>query len=63
MKNIKWLVLIFAFISSGCEKNLELEPVSYITSASFFKTENDVNGALNGLYVKLRNEGALNLFI
>lgn len=63
MKNINRLLLFFAFIISGCAERLELEPVSYITSASFYKTENDVDGALNGLYVKLRSEGTSNLFI
>lgn len=63
MKNINRLFLFFAFIIGGCAEHLELEPVSSITSASFFKTENDVDGALNGLYVKLRSEGTSNLFI
>ncbi len=48
---------------SGCEKHLSLTPVSYITTASFWHSEDDVQGALNGVYYKLRGQAPLNLFI
>jgi predicted RNA-binding protein associated with RNAse of E/G family len=34
---------------------LDVNPISTITNASFWKTEDDVNGALNGMYVQFRN--------
>lgn len=48
---------------TGCKTDLDLTPVSYITPSSFFKNENDINGALNGIYVKLRNDAIINLYI
>lgn len=47
------LFLIFVF-SVSCSRELEVKPVSVITAASFWKTENDVQGALNGMYFSLR---------
>ena len=48
---------------SSCEKHLDLDPLSYITAGSFWKTPDDVDGAVNGLYVQLRNDAVLNFFI
>src|SRR5690606_34581083 len=48
---------------SSCETALSPDPTSVITNASFWKTEDDANGALTGLYVKLRSLANLNLFI
>lgn len=42
---------------------LEVEPTSVITNNSFWKSEDDVNGAVNGMYVQLRNVAAYNLYI
>jgi len=63
MKKLYCTLLLLVVITEGCKKNLELAPISSITNASFFKTENDVNGTLNGMYYNLRNEAGLNLFI
>lgn len=63
MKKIYCILLLLSVAIGGCKKDLELTPISSITSASFFKTENDVNGALNGMYYNLRNEATLNLYI
>lgn len=49
-------------ILTGCYKTLDIAPVSSISSASFFKTENDVKGANYGMYIKLRNETSFNSF-
>jgi len=63
-KIISISIIISSIIAfSSCENHLDLKPVSYITSGSFWTSKDDVDGALNGLYVKLRNEAANNLFI
>ncbi|GAB3328150.1 SusD family outer membrane lipoprotein NanU [Larkinella ripae] len=49
--------------TSSCTDQLVLDPTSVITNASFWKTEDDARGGLAGMYVKLRNEALLNLFI
>src|SRR5690554_5532596 len=48
---------------SGCTDDLKLEPISQISNDSFWKTENDANGALNGMYVRFRTQAMANLFI
>ena len=63
MKKYFIIILFGALFLGGCEKHLSLEPVSYITSEAFFNTEDDIDGAVNGLYTKLVNEATWNLFI
>lgn len=41
-----FMVLTFA----SCDA-LDLKPISFITNESFWQTEDDVKGALNGIYV------------
>ncbi|MBX3238658.1 MAG: RagB/SusD family nutrient uptake outer membrane protein [Chitinophagaceae bacterium] len=66
MRNNK-IIIIFSALTiafgAGCTKTLELEPVSSISSTSFWKTEDDANGALRGMYVRLRNVTASNLYL
>lgn len=62
MKKIFPLLLLIAFIVA-CNKALNVKPVSTITNASFWKTQDDVEGALNGMYVDFRNEAVLDLFV
>lgn len=50
-------------VVSSCTDTLDLKPTSLITNASFWNTEDDANGALTGVYVKLRSQALLNLFI
>jgi hypothetical protein len=57
------IVPLLATVLPGCSKNLDIEPISSITKDQFFKTENDVQGALNGMYVALRGQTDLNLII
>lgn len=52
--NLIFIFLGLLFISS-CSRVLDVEPTSVITTASFWKTEDDAKGALNGMYVNLRN--------
>lgn len=57
MKNIK-LYTVFAsmlLFASSCNDTLNVEPTSVITTNNFWRTENDANGALMGMYVELRN--------
>ncbi|SHJ23048.1 RagB/SusD family nutrient uptake outer membrane protein [Pseudozobellia thermophila] len=46
-------LLIFSLF--GCEKFLEEEPRSLIAPENFFKSENDVRQAVNGIYAILKN--------
>ena len=42
---------------------LDLKPISFITNESFWQTEDDVKGALNGIYVQLRGAAEHDLYI
>ena len=57
MKKLK--VILFLFISGwiiqSCDKILDVNPTSVITTSSFWKTEDGAIGALNGMYVDLRS--------
>lgn len=53
--------MVVSFVS--CTKDLELDPISQISDQSFWKTEGDVTGALNGMYVRLRSQAVGNLFM
>ncbi|MEO8763871.1 MAG: RagB/SusD family nutrient uptake outer membrane protein [Ginsengibacter sp.] len=46
------LVLVPVF---SCTKDLVVKPTSIITTASFWTTEDDATGMLNGMYVNLRD--------
>lgn len=56
-------VLVLCFSISSCTKHLELEPISQISNSSFWKTESDATGALNGMYARLRVQAASNFFL
>ncbi len=57
MKRINKIVVISFLIVTAlsCSKTLEIDPTSVITTNSFWKTEDDANGALVGMYVDFRN--------
>jgi len=56
MKILPHILLCFALVFTSCNNTLnEIKPKSVITTASFWKTEDDASGALNGMYVLLRN--------
>ncbi len=50
-------------VGISCTDTLNLKPDSLITNASFWNTEDDANGALTGMYVKLRSQAILNLYV
>jgi len=64
-KKIKYIgIAIGLFVSFvSCTKDLELSPISQISNQSFWKTEGDVVGALNGMYVRFRSQTIGNLFM
>jgi starch-binding outer membrane protein, SusD/RagB family len=47
----------------GCTEDLVVDPTSTITVNSFWKTPEDARGALAGMYVRFRDEAALNLYV
>lgn len=49
-------------ITPSCTDQLELTPVSSITAAGFWINEDNAIGALNGMYVRFRDEASNNLF-
>ena len=54
--------ILLLTITTSCTKDLELDPISQISNQSFWKSEGDVMGALNGMYVRLRTQADGNLF-
>jgi len=57
MKNIKLYAVLASLLmlTSACNETLNVDPTSVITTTNFWRTENDANGALTGMYVELRN--------
>ncbi len=56
-------IILSVAIFISCADNLELTPVSQISNSSFWKTESDALGALNGAYARFRNATANNLYL
>ncbi len=57
MKKLHKILILFSivfFSIHSCTEDLKLEPISQISSISFWKTENDANGALYGMYARFR---------
>jgi len=52
---------LMLFITS-CNDTLDIAPTSTISTANFFKTEDDVKGALYGMYIRLRTESAFTIY-
>lgn len=51
---IRFGCLVLLVFQLSCSEHLELNPISSITTNSFWKTKEDAQGALNGMYVSLR---------
>src|SRR5690625_158278 len=64
MRNIINLLLIFTGLNFfySCTKDLRLSPISQISNASFWKSEDDADGALYGMYARFRTQSR-NLFL
>lgn len=55
MKRIKFLIVIIAIlISTSCNKSLELNPTDFSSPENYYRTEPELNYALNGVYSVLR---------
>ncbi|WP_109674411.1 RagB/SusD family nutrient uptake outer membrane protein [Dyadobacter jejuensis] len=48
---------------SACTDDLTLTPISQITNTSFWKSAEEAEGGLNGMYVRLRTQAANNMFV
>lgn len=63
IKNKFTLTIVFIIVlATSCKKGIETEAVSIITTANFFKTQDDVAGALRGMYFQLRVPAASDLY-
>ncbi|MFD1165587.1 RagB/SusD family nutrient uptake outer membrane protein [Sphingobacterium daejeonense] len=62
IKSIIKYMLVVGFFSTSCNK-MDLEPISTISEKSFWKSENDATGALNGLYFHMRSVSSQNLYL
>ncbi len=59
---IKIIIPIYSvFFLFSCTENIDVDPISTITNASMWKSEDDVNGGLNGMYVRFRDVANENL--
>src|SRR5690606_10440653 len=54
--------LLIAIILGSCSDLLNVEPTSVITTDSFWKSENDAQGAAIGMYINLRDLATNNLY-
>jgi hypothetical protein len=48
------LIMSTSIFVTSCDEWLDQSPVSTITTGSFWKTENDAKGVLNGMYLEVR---------
>lgn len=56
--------IAIVFLSGlSCTKDIALEPISSISTTTFWKTENDAQGALVGMYARFRNVTNSQLFL
>lgn len=63
MKNLSIvIILVTGSLFFSCSDTLELEPISEISTESFWKTESDVSGVIAGIYKLLEGEANNNLF-
>ena len=58
-----YLVLFVLTLLVSCSDELNVKSTSVITNSSFWQSEDDVNGALNGMYFQLRSAAAMNLYL
>ncbi len=61
-KKIILPALSVLLVLASCSKTLETKPISTISGASFFQSENDIKGFNYGMYTLLRNETNFNSF-
>lgn len=62
-KNILAIAVCCSLGMTSCDKILDIEQVSEITSASMWKSDGDFTSAVNGMYVQFREAYATNLLL
>ena len=64
-KKILIYTLIFAGFSflQSCQDDLDLKSESLITSANFWKTEDDAKAGVNGMYLSFRTQTQQNYYL
>jgi hypothetical protein len=63
MKKYLIIAILFSFTFVGCEKNLDIDPISVINKESYLKLEGDVEPTINGMYFRMRPLANLDLFV
>lgn len=66
MKKLHKITIVIAIgllLGISCTEEITLDPISTISSSSFWKTENDAQGALIGMYVRFRDVTSSQLFL
>ncbi|MEQ9289766.1 MAG: RagB/SusD family nutrient uptake outer membrane protein [Cyclobacteriaceae bacterium] len=62
-KVISIFLSVSLILSISCTEQLDLAPISTISTSSFWKSEDDATGAVYGMYARLRGVTARNLYI
>lgn len=65
-KNIKKLIIVACFsgmLISGCSKQLDLSPVSNLSDASYWKTADQFDAFVNGVYTSFRTHNSSFLYL
>lgn len=62
-KIINSAIALFMVLTFAACDALDLKPISFITNESFWQTEDDVKGAMNGIYVQLRGAAEHDLYV
>ncbi|QGW29591.1 RagB/SusD family nutrient uptake outer membrane protein [Phnomibacter ginsenosidimutans] len=50
-----FILAILAFLTAGCKKQLEIDPVQSIPSETALQTPENIDAAITGLYARLKN--------
>jgi hypothetical protein len=63
-KTLLYSAFVLAAAGLGsCNRHLDIAPISSISKESFYKTEGDVQGAINGMYAAFRGQTELNMYV
>jgi hypothetical protein len=60
MKTIRLILLVSVALSvfSGCKKLLQEDPKASLTPGTYYKTQNDLNSAVNAMFIVLARDGS-----
>lgn len=56
-------LVLLSLLFASCTENLNVTPTSVISNESFWKTQDDANGGVYGMYVYLRTQSSRNMFL